>query len=252
MSLSTATMRGINRLLAGNKLGVGVQRIVTWPETTTPVYGNHARPTSAPSGTAAKGDWYVGTDGQFYLHDGTAFRAYANAGTAAQTVGGALTVAGAATLQSTLAVTGAATISGQLASLRQVKTGATTLTAAMSGALCIFNTAAGYTFTLPTAAAGIWFDFVIQTTITSVGAKVLTASASEFLVGVFTQGSDGTYVPVYRAADGTTHRSWNGNGSTTGGFAGDWFRLTAISSTQWNIFGFGQANGTEATPFATS
>ena len=129
--------------------------------------------------------------------------------------------------------------------------GAATLSADDSGALCLFTTAAGYTFTLPAAAEGLWFDFAIHTTITSVGAKVICASG-DFIVGVFTQGTDGTCTQAQHAANGTTHVSWNGNGATTGGLVGDRFRLTAISSTQWFIEGYGTATGTEATPFSTS
>lgn len=134
---------------------------------------------------------------------------------------------------------------------RAVKAAVTVLTEDDSGALCIWNTAAGYLYTLPEAVAGIWFDFVVQTTITSVGAKVITASG-DFIVGTFMQGTDTTYLPAFRDADGTTHVSWNGNGSTTGGLKGDFFRLTAISGTQWIIEGTGSANGSEASPFATS
>ncbi len=136
--------------------------------------------------------------------------------------------------------------------LRLIKTGATTLVAADSGALCIWNTAAGYTFTLPTAQAGLRFTFVVQTTITSVAAKVITASASEFLLGSFMQSTDGTFVTAPQDANGSTIRAWSGNGTTTGGYKGDWFELVGLSATQWFIWGFGGATGTEATPFATS
>jgi hypothetical protein len=138
------------------------------------------------------------------------------------------------------------------ANLRLVKTGATTLVSADSAALCLFNTAAGYTFTLPACKVGLWFDFAVHTTISSVAAKVITSSASEFLVGNFIQSTDGTYTSASQTADGTTIRAISMNGSTTGGLAGDWYRLTCISTTQWYIFGMGRATGTEATPFATS
>lgn len=135
---------------------------------------------------------------------------------------------------------------------RRVYTSATTLTAADSGALCVWNAAAGFTFTLPTAYAGLWFDFVVGVTATSSAHKVITASASEFIVGAFLQVPDGAAQIVARAADGSTIRAWSANGTTTGGYQGDSFRLTAISATQWVISGIGLATGTEATPFATS
>jgi hypothetical protein len=135
---------------------------------------------------------------------------------------------------------------------RVVKNAATTLTAADSGAVCVWGAAAGYLYTLPTAQAGLSFDFVVAVTISSSAAKVITASTSEFILGSFLQIPDTAAQIVARNADGSTIRAWSGNGSTTGGWAGDSFRLTAISATQWVISGIGLATGTEATPFATS
>lgn len=128
---------------------------------------------------------------------------------------------------------------------------AATISAEDSGALCVWSTAAGYTFTLPPAQTGLWYDFLVQTTITSVAAKVICASG-DFIVGTFVQGTDSTYTQNLQDANGSTHVAWSGNGTTTGGIKGDRFRLTAISSSQWLIEGLGTATGTEATPFATS
>jgi hypothetical protein len=81
MPLSVNTMRGLNRFLPGGagRQGGAVQRLVIFPNTTAPVYGSHIRPTSAPSGAADKGDFYLGTDGVLYIHDGTSFVAQASA-----------------------------------------------------------------------------------------------------------------------------------------------------------------------------
>lgn len=137
--------------------------------------------------------------------------------------------------------------------LRVVKTAAATLTEADNGALCVWTTAAGYTFTLPTAYQGLWFDFVVAVTITSSAAKVITASASEFILGSELQIPDAAGQIVARNADGSSIRAWSADGSTKGGYAGHSFRLTAISATQWVIQnGLGLATGTEATAFATS
>lgn len=128
---------------------------------------------------------------------------------------------------------------------------AKTLTAEDSGALCLFSTAAGYTYTLPAAAVGLYFDFLITTTITSSAAKVI-CTAGDFILGSFLQSPDGTDPVAAFAADGAADLAISMNGTTTGGYAGDWFTLTAISSTQWAITGFGLATGSEATPVATS
>lgn len=138
-----------------------------------------------------------------------------------------------------------------MAPLRRVLTGARTLTADDNGAICLFNTAAGYTITLPAASPGLYFDFAVTTTITSVGAKVICASG-DFLLGTIWQIIDTSYAPTARAANGSTHVSWNGDGTTTGGYAGDTIRVMAISDTQWHISGFNVATGSEATPFSTS
>jgi hypothetical protein len=136
-------------------------------------------------------------------------------------------------------------------SFRPVYSEARTLTAEDNGALCVFNTAAGYTYTLPPAQKGLWFDFMVLTTITSIGAKTI-CSSGDFLLGTFMQSSDGTFVTVPRDADGTTIVSINMNGTTGGGYKGDWYSVVALSDTQWYIWGFGGATGTEITPFATS
>ena len=217
MPLSTKTMRGLIRYLpgAGQGKGAAVERLVVWPSTTSPVYGSHIRPTAAPSGTAAAGDFYVNsTTGQFHVSNGTSFIP--------------------ATEQ------------------RVVKDAVTVLTAADSGALCVWLTAAGYLFTLPAPQVGLWFDFLVRTTITSVGAKVITDAGTSFITGSFLQIPDTAAQAVYHLANPAATRAWNGNGTTTGGYSGDNFRLTCISTTLWAISGVGLATGTEATPFAAS
>lgn len=134
---------------------------------------------------------------------------------------------------------------------RPVYTTVTTLVPDDCGALCLWNAAAGFTYTLPTPEAGLWFEFQVTVTATSVAHKILTP-ASTFLLGHFVQSTDGTYTNAYHAANGSTIRAWSGNGSTTGGLVGDWMRVVGISATQYAFYGFGQATGTEATPFATS
>lgn len=174
----------------------------------------HLTPQSPPTGTAVQGDAYFDNAvGQFLVYNGDQF------------------------------------ISPS--AVRVIKNGAATLAAGESGALCVFSTAAGYTYTLPAARSGLWFDFLVTTTITSVGAKVICASG-DFIVGSYLQIPDTAAQIAAHAANGSTHVSWNGNGTTTGGYAGESFRLTAISASQWAISGIGLATGTEATPFATS
>lgn len=207
--------QGINDFL--NRFGVLAHRVVVHNGTAPVKAPFHILPSAAPTATQTAGDAYI---------DSTSLKLLISNGTSYIPAGGAP---------------------------RVVKNAATVLTAADNGAMCVWGAAAGYTYTLPTAAAGLWFDFVVAVTITSSAAKVITASASEFILGSFLQIPDSAAQITAQNANGTTIRAWSGNGSTTGGYAGDSFRLTAISATQWVISnGIGLATGTEATPFATS
>lgn len=122
-----------------------------------------------------------------------------------------------------------------------------------SGALCLFDRAAGNVYTLPAPVEGMQFEFSTTVLVTSNAAKVITNSASVFIVGSLMGGS----LTVADSgdtfqADGTTIVAVSMNGSTTGGLVGGSMKLTAISSTQWLVEGDFVASGTVATPFATS
>jgi hypothetical protein len=134
---------------------------------------------------------------------------------------------------------------------RVVKQAAATLTEADSTALLMFNAAAGFTYTLPPAAVGLWFDVIVQTTVTSSVAR-LACATGDFFVGTILQGQPTTFTQTARTANGTTHLAWEGNGTTTGGIIGDVMQVVAISDTQWAIYGTNSATGSTATPFKTS
>lgn len=214
-------MRGLIR----RKRSEAVGRLVVWPEDVTPVYEPFfIRPTEVPSGPLAEGSiWFDDDNHTIGFYNGTANREVSSV-----PVG-----------------------QGTIPNYRPIFRAAQVLTSEHNGALCVFAAAAGYTFTLPAAQLGLWFDFVVEVTITSVGARTECASG-DFLLGNFIQSTDGTYTSANHAANGTTHLAISMNGTTTGGLAGDWYRVHAISGTQWEIYGMGRATGTEATPFATS
>jgi len=134
---------------------------------------------------------------------------------------------------------------------RKVYAAATTLTEADSGALLRFAAAAGYTFTLPAAVAGMEFEIVVDTTATSLVHR-LACATGDFLIGTVLQGQPTTFTQTARTANGSTHLAWEGDGSTTGGIIGDHMWVTAISDTQWEIRGLNTATGSTATPFKTS
>lgn len=127
-----------------------------------------------------------------------------------------------------------------------------TLTAKESGALCLFDSAAGVVYTLPPPVAGMTFEFVTTVTITSNSAKVITDASTTFLLGGAALLNNAATTGEAFSANGTTHRSINGNGTTTGGIIGDRIRCTALSSTVWFVDAVMVQSGTAATPFATS
>lgn len=138
---------------------------------------------------------------------------------------------------------------------RQVIDGAgtaTTLTADQSGALCVFSTAAGQTYTLPAITSddvGMTFDFII--TITGTGTySVSTDAATTFIGGgldssstTVAEGGD-TFTADITATTAVTHDS-----DVTGRLLGTHYTMTALSTTTWSIGGTMMGVGTLATPF---
>ena len=116
-----------------------------------------------------------------------------------------------------------------------------------------FDSAAGIVYTLPAPASvpvGGFLDFVTVVTITSNSAKILTDAATTFLLGGIAS-LNATASALY-AANGSTIRSVNGNGTTTGGIAGSRYRVTLLNATQWVLSGFTFSSGTVATCLNTS
>ena len=127
-----------------------------------------------------------------------------------------------------------------------------TLLAKESGALCLYDRAAGNVYTLPTAVEGMEFTFMTSVTVTTNAAKVICASGGFLLGSIFGYTSDVTEIDGF-TADGTADVAISSNGSTTGGVIGGRYTLTAISATQWMITGnVFCGTATPATPIATS
>jgi hypothetical protein len=127
-----------------------------------------------------------------------------------------------------------------------------TLSIKESGALCLFDTASGVTYTLPSPVVGAYFDFAASVAWASGVYKFITNLSTEFLVGSVSSLNNAAATGEAFLANGTTHRAVSLAGTTTGGFTGDRFRVTAISSTQWLLEGLYSDSGTAATPIATS
>ena len=144
----------------------------------------------------------------------------------------------------------------QFGTHRQViqSVGATrTLLAKEAGSLCLNDRAAGIVWTLPAPVEGMTFEFSTTVVRTSNAYKIITNSASVFLLGAVMAGDAtiATSGDIF-TADGSTHVALTIDGDTKGGFVGESIRLTAISATQWYITGLVIGTGTMATGFATS
>ncbi len=126
-----------------------------------------------------------------------------------------------------------------------------TLTAAQSGSTVLFDRAAGIVFTLPAPTVGLWYQFIVSTTITSGAAKIITNTGTVFLAGSIVGSVDNTANKSW-VGDGSTHRAVSMNGSTTGGIVGTMLMCECVSSTLWAISGQSVCSSTPVTPFATS
>lgn len=128
-----------------------------------------------------------------------------------------------------------------------------TLAPEESGALCLFDRAAGVVYTLPAPQPGMTFDFTCSVAVTSNAYKVITNAATVFLLGSVMSGNLTVAASgdVFQA-NGTTHVAISMNGTDTGGLIGGRIRFVAISSTQWAVSGDIVGSGTNADPFTTS
>lgn len=133
----------------------------------------------------------------------------------------------------------------------------TTATLAITQALhegrtLVFNKADGIDATLPAATGtGSKYFVVIGTTITSVGAIVKVADATDIMVGLALMAADGGDT-VNGWETGATDDTITFNGSTTGGYIGDTIELQDIAANTWLVRVVGKSTGTEATPFSAT
>jgi len=129
-----------------------------------------------------------------------------------------------------------------------------TLTASESGALCLFDVAAGVVYTLPVPEAGLNYRFLVTVAVTSNAHKIVTSNTvTEFLAGGIIMG-DVTVATSgdYFEADGTAISALSAAGTTTGGLLGEYYEVVGVSTTVWAINGVCHGAGTLATPFAAS
>lgn len=124
------------------------------------------------------------------------------------------------------------------------------LTAAQSGSVVLFDRAAGIVFTLPAPTIGLWYEFIVTTTITSNNAEVDTDAGTTFLMGGVDLIIGASATTLGCAGNGTSHVKIQMNGTTKGGILGSQLWFTCVSATQWNVSGTAVGSGTLATMFA--
>ena len=118
-----------------------------------------------------------------------------------------------------------------------------------SGAVFTLNRAAGIVVTLPTAAAGLHYTFIVGTTFTGAG-QINTDNASDLFSGFAqlfdpaTAGDTNTFIPD-ASDDDTIDLGTAGQGWLVGGI----IRLKATTAAVWHCEAFLHGDGTLATPF---
>ena len=123
-------------------------------------------------------------------------------------------------------------------------------TAAQSGTTFIFDGTA-CTVTLPTCAAGLFYDFLFHTTQT--GNAIVTTATNDKISGGFikttaalndTNLADTT--TIVDAIPATTN-TLTFNGTTTGGVIGSHIRILGMAALKWHVSGFVIGSGTIVT-----
>ncbi len=117
-----------------------------------------------------------------------------------------------------------------------------------SGSIVRLDRAAGIVITLPAARAGLWYDFLVKTSVTS-NAYAVVAAGSTKVSGTLVASLDDTASKSF-VGNGSTHVKVTTNGTTTGGRVGTYFRAFC-NGTTWTFNGENVSSGSTATPFST-
>jgi len=153
---------------------------------------------------------------------------------------------------------GDVTVGGSITGKKAVTAGAasTTLTAAQSGGVFLFDATTVEDYVLPTATAGLTYTFVWTATAAgTTNIHTITTASADFLGGSVLLGLEATTPsanagPKLFTGNGSSHTVFTANGSTTGGVKGGQITVTAISATVWMVTGLVLATGVVATPFS--
>ena len=136
-----------------------------------------------------------------------------------------------------------------------VDTTATTLTvtaASHSGKVITISSASPIAVTLPQATGtGNRYKFVVLVTATATAHTIKVANATDVMTGfvhAMTTSSDN--VIGYKTS--ATSDTISLNGTTKGGYSGDWFEIVDAKSGVFHVHGATEATGTTATPFSAA
>jgi hypothetical protein len=165
-----------------------------------------------------------------------------------------ITTTGAVTTGN-LVVNGTAAITGAITGLEPVVnvTGSTSSpTQAQSGTTFTLNRAAGCTVTLPTPVVGTNYSWIVSTSVTSNSYKIITSAGSVYMQGVDNASYATAGAGAMFQGNGTSHISFNCNGTTTGGLIGTTITAYCLTSTLWHVVAQNFGSGTLATSFGTS
>lgn len=108
------------------------------------------------------------------------------------TLSGALTFTGSNTHSGTETFTGPVVLTGQQLENVEVVTATNVIAASESGKTFFLNAAAGFESTLPTAALGLYFRFIVKTAPTSVGFTITGSPADKIYGTIACSGAEDT------------------------------------------------------------
>ena len=98
---------------------------------------------------------------------------------------------------------------------------------------------------------GAVFTFFVPTTVATSSLKIVTDGTDKYTGSILTIDTDSSGAMAGFAA-AATNDAINLNGSTTGGVAGSYIQITALSSALYMVQGVVNCTSTPATPFADS
>jgi hypothetical protein len=133
--------------------------------------------------------------------------------------------------------------------ISSITTATKSVEATDSGTVFTLNRAAGIVVTLPTAAAGLHYTFIVGTTFTGAG-QINTDNASDLFSGFAqlfdpaTAGDTNTFIP-----DASDDDTIDLGSAAQGWLVGGIIRLKATTAAVWHCEAFLHGDGTLATPF---